>query len=197
MDKRYFKVSYTWFDDLSCEAAVTYGYLVNSIKSNKLFKIDPETGEIYYRIANSFIANTLQLTDFRIRSILEELEEAGYIDIMLIKKPNQRCRYIKFNNFDDDVVLDIFFDIFDDTLNIIETLLISYIIFRINICNENFLSIDNMLESIGSDWNDAQLSRCEHFLKSCNFIDEDYIYSDMAFKYADEYAFSWVKKDVC
>lgn len=197
MNRRYFKVSYTWFDDLSCEAAVTYGYLVNSIKSNKLFKVDPESGEIYYRIANSFIANTLQLTDFRIRTILEELEEAGYINILYIKKPNQRCRYIKFNNFDDKVVLDIFFDIFDDTLDIIQTLLISYIIFRINIYNEDMLKIDNMLESIGSSWNSAQISRCEHFLKTSNLIDEDYMYSDMAFKYADEFAFSWVNKRAC
>lgn len=192
MDKRYFKINYTWFDELSCEAAVTYGYLVNSLRNNRIYKIAPDTGELFYRVPNSFIINGLYLSPYKIKSILDELEDNGYIETYLIKKPNQKCRYIKCNYLDLEVVIDIFYDIIKDYQDLLKGTILSYIVMKINMYNEESFDLEDMLGLIGGDWNDSQVSRAHHFLKLNDYIDENDSYTDKAYNLAHDYAFSWI-----
>ena len=191
MDDRFFKVNYSWFDDLSCEAAVVYGYIVNSLKGNRLYKADPETGELYYRISNSFIANGLYLSSFKIKSVLEELEDSGYIDVLMVRKPNQRCRYLKCNDLNNKVVMDIFYDLINEQHDLIKGTILSYIVFKLNVGNNQYFDMEDMLSLIGGDWNDAQISRAEQFLRLNDYINDNDEYTDKAIELAGEYQFSW------
>lgn len=199
MNKRFFKVSYTWFEDLSFEAAVLYGYLLNSLSTNKIFKVDKETGELYYRVPNSFIESGLNLSAFKIKSLLQELDESEYIEVLITKKANMKCRYIKFNVFGYEAVFDVFYDLLkiDNNENIKIGTLLSFLTKEINIKNETKYNEDRVLEVLGYDLSDAEICRLRHYLLINKLIDWEDEFTDNMFEIAKEHSFTWIKRKDC
>lgn len=194
--KRYFTVNYGWFDDLCIDAAILYGYIRNSLATNRIVKVDRETGELYYRVSNTFLMSELQLSPPKIRSLLDELEECGYIDLMIINRPNNKVRYLKCNDLEEGVRFDIFYD-FLEKGNEIATLL-SLIIKRINVNKETVFNEDFIFEIIGGGLSDNQINRLVLFLERNELITNDngrYMYTTKMLNFASQYLFPWQKKD--
>ena len=122
---------------------------------------------------------------------MEELEDSGYIDVLMVRKPNQRCRYLKCNDLNNKVVMDIFYDLINEQHDLIKGTILSYIVFKLNVGNNQYFDMEDMLSLIGGDWNDAQISRAEQFLRLNDYINDNDEYTDKAIELAGEYQFSW------
>ena len=63
-----------------------------------------DKGEIYRMMPNNYFkamyGNTI--SSGRIKSYLDDLEEAGYISILGVRRPNKQLRFVKCNVFNDD-----------------------------------------------------------------------------------------------
>lgn len=184
-----------------------YGFLSNSIGINKIVRVDRETGEVYYRISNSFIENSLGLSPVTIKSLFNELEDSGYVNVMVIRKPNKRVRYVKFNILDDKTCFDMFPDMFNETIcsalkneKIIYSTALSIMIKKINVNKEEVLNKESFYSTFGGDLSDDAIDRIFRNLEVYGYIchgqDETIFYTNKMLDLAKEYKFSWMTKNI-
>lgn len=140
-------------NDISSEAAILYGYVVNYCPACKHKKYHKDTGEEYYGIGNVNIKEYYQMSNDKIRRLMNELIEAGYIDVYMNRRPNVQYRYLKCNKIIEGQCYYVFYELIpkNEKKSLHLSSLISFIVKDININGNDFLSKEEIKQKIGCD----------------------------------------------
>ena len=167
--KRYFKMHFKCYDELSYEAVLLYEIILNNYKVLKDFK--KFDGETYVRFANHIINKYVGWSKYKIRSLFVELENEGYVNVQLTKKKIDTVRYIRLNWFPSRKAggYFCFYDYLKE-LGIDAGLLLSYLIYDYNLYDCSNLNWDLLDENLTSEWSQQQKSRSLLTLRNNGYI---------------------------
>lgn len=172
--ERYFAVHITNFDDLSYEAALLYDLMLHN--SATLKETRWVNNVCYIRFANHIINKYFNWSKFKIKSLLDELEEADYITVLTTKKNIESARYVHFNKkFKKHESENFYFwySLLDDyTLD--ASAYLSFMIFEYNTYGTVTKKFECTDEHITADWSDAQCTRVLNELYHKGLIDSEF-----------------------